>query len=301
MTAFGRSPPFRIAARPSVLEASPLLLAAKALGAGVAFAPGSVESLFLDGDARADAAGNAETQALRASLDRPDLRIVMTVVEGIYRIVARRSAGIARAADLRGKRIGTMLETSAAYFLHSTLHEAGLREADVEIVACPPLKVADALIAGEVDAIATWEPGAERTARALGSDAVEFRGAGGYRELYNLNTRAEVLADPAKRAGLVELVRAIAGACETCVHRPSEAWPVAAAASGFPVDLIEASWPHHRFTTALAPDLLDVMETEEAWLAARSDRAARPRAVLATLIDASVLAEAQVRPVTHIQ
>src|SRR5690606_18076576 len=42
----------------------------------------------------ADIATNADTQALRNSVAHPDLRIIMTVTEGFYRLVARRSAGI---------------------------------------------------------------------------------------------------------------------------------------------------------------------------------------------------------------
>src|SRR5699024_3654963 len=37
----------------------------------------------------ADAATNAETQLIRTSVDHPDLRMIMTVSEGLYRIVAR--------------------------------------------------------------------------------------------------------------------------------------------------------------------------------------------------------------------
>ncbi len=56
----------------------------------------------------ADVATHAETQALRYSTRNPDLRIILTVTQGLYRIVARRSAGIEKVADLKGKRIATI-------------------------------------------------------------------------------------------------------------------------------------------------------------------------------------------------
>ena len=62
----------------------------------------------------ADVATNAETQLLRFSVRHPDLRIIFNVTEGLYRIVARRSAGIASIADLKGKRVATIEQTSAA-------------------------------------------------------------------------------------------------------------------------------------------------------------------------------------------
>ncbi|HTQ99959.1 MAG TPA: hypothetical protein VMH83_08210, partial [Candidatus Acidoferrum sp.] len=52
-----------------------------------------------------DAATGSETQALLNSVLQPDLRIVLTLSECRYRIVARKSAGIQALADLRGKRV----------------------------------------------------------------------------------------------------------------------------------------------------------------------------------------------------
>ena len=56
----------------------------------------------------------------------PDLRIIMTVTESFYRLVARRSAGISKLADLKGKRIMVPRMTSAHYYLVAMLRSAGL-------------------------------------------------------------------------------------------------------------------------------------------------------------------------------
>ena len=50
-----------------------------------------------------------------------------------------------------------------------------------------------ALARGDVDAVSIWEPAAEQSARALGSDAVILHGPD-YRERFNLNTTATILA-----------------------------------------------------------------------------------------------------------
>src|SRR6516165_4308248 len=88
--------------------------------------------LLLEGGV--DAATNSETQALLRSVDRPDLRIVMTVAECAYRLVARRASGIAAPADLRGKKVGTPANTSSQFYLVKALRRAGLKEADVTVV-----------------------------------------------------------------------------------------------------------------------------------------------------------------------
>jgi NitT/TauT family transport system substrate-binding protein len=92
----------------------------------------------LQGSGEADVATNAETQALRLSVERPDLRIIMTVSEGLYRIVARRSAGIGSVRDLAGKRVGAFPWTSAAYYLHKELLNAGLNDDAVDIRGLSP-------------------------------------------------------------------------------------------------------------------------------------------------------------------
>src|SRR5690606_10704625 len=83
-------------------EIAPVLLASEEYYSGPsAVRMGSIANLVGDPPVRgfgeegeADLATNAETQALRYSVRHPNLRIVMTVTEGLYRVVARRSAGI---------------------------------------------------------------------------------------------------------------------------------------------------------------------------------------------------------------
>jgi sulfonate transport system substrate-binding protein len=247
----------------------------------------------LQGSGQADVATNAETQALRLSLDRPDLRIIMTVSEGLYRIVARRSAGIASVRDLAGKRVGTFPWTSAAFYLHKELKNAGLTDDAVDIRGIsPPGELSKALINGAVDAIAIWEPASQEAFDALGADAIELRTPGLYREVFNLNTTADKLADPTKRRQIVELVRAVVVACKDITERPEAVWPLTERTTGYRPELIRASWPHHRFVGTMAPDLLDVMVEEEKWIACERDRQPRPRDELAKLIDGSVLREA---------
>src|SRR5690606_37061603 len=114
----------------------------------------------------ADLATNAETQLLRESVRNPDLRIITTVTESFYRLVARRSAGISSLADLKGKRVMVPRFTSANYYLVAMLRTVGLTEADVTLVNLLPQQgdqsgmdqMSDALARGDVDVISIWEP-----------------------------------------------------------------------------------------------------------------------------------------------
>lgn len=248
----------------------------------------------------ADLATNAETQLLRESVTNPDLRIIMTVTESFYRLVARRSAGIETLADLKGKRVMLPRNTSANYYLVAMLRTVGLTEEDVELVPLPPAQgdqsgmdlMSDALANGDVDAISIWEPEPEDAIHQLGDDAVVFQDRSVYREVFNLHARATDLADPDKRRSIVAFVRAVADATEALKADPESYWQHVSGITGFTLEEISWGWPEMEFPVHIVPDMLDVLEVEEAWVAKERSREPRSREELARLIDGSVLDEA---------
>jgi sulfonate transport system substrate-binding protein len=297
----------RIYGNLSLLEMAPVLLAADRIYPGKTLVEhGSVMALWgqasdlasLSSAGQADLATNSETQALRGSVAHPDLRFIFTVAECPYRIVARRSAGIARLADLRGKRVGTQLESSGEFFLDAMLRTVGLTAADVRLehfmahTANPLSRVPDALRAGQIDAVALWEPQVQRAKAALGDDAIEFRDPAVYTEKFNLCTRQASLDDPAMRKRIVAFVRALIAAAQSLKEEPEAGWQLVAKAAELDMETVRGSWPCFNYPVTLASDLLDVFTRQEPWIASVQKRAPRSRAVLADLIDGSVLKEA---------
>lgn len=300
--------PLRIYGNLSLLEMAPVLLAADGIypggtvlehGGVMALWGGSSDIASLESSGQADLALNSETQALRGAVVNPDLRFIFTVAECPYRIVARRSAGIARLADLRGKRVATQLESSGEFFLDAMLRTAGLTAEDVTRVhymahtARPISQVPEALKRGEIDAVALWEPQPHRARVALGGDAIEFRDPVVYTEKFNLCTKQANLVHPAMRRRIVEFVRALIAAARRLKSEPEGAARLVAKAAGLDIDTVHGSWPCFNFPGTLAPDLLDVFERQEPWIAKLQRRAARNREALARLIDDSVLREAR--------
>lgn len=280
------------------IELSPVLVAANRFyPEPMAVGEGGITRIT---SGEADLATNAETQLLRESLTNPDLRIIMTVTESFYRLVARRSAGIETLADLEGKRVMLPRNTSANYYLVAMLRTVGLTEDDVVIVNLPPAQgdqtgmdqMSDALARGEVDAISIWEPEPEDAIRTLGSDAIVFQDRSVYREVFNLHARAPDLADPDKRRSIVAFVRAVAQATEALKSNPDADWPHVSGVTGFTVEEISWGWPEMEFPVRIIPDMLDVLEEEEVWVAKERNRSPRSRDELARLVDRSVVEEA---------
>jgi NitT/TauT family transport system substrate-binding protein len=301
-------PALRIYGNLSLLEMAPVLLAADRIHPGMTVIEhGSVMALWgkssdiasLESAGQADVALNSETQALRASVGNPDLRFIFTVAECPYRIVARRSAGIERLADLRGKRVATQLESSGEFFLDAMLRTVGLTAEDVVRVhfmahtGKPISRVPEALKSGDLDAVALWEPQPQRAKVAIGTDAIEFQDPAVYTEKFNLCTKQANLDDRAMRARIVAFVRSLIVAAQQLKAAPETGRLLVAKAAQLDIETVRGSWPRFDYPGTLAVDLLERFERQEPWIAKVQRRAPRSRDALARLIDDSVLREAR--------
>jgi ABC-type nitrate/sulfonate/bicarbonate transport system substrate-binding protein len=197
--------PFTVAVNTATLEAAPVYIAVARGGqANYRFINGGVRSLLNGG---AHAATNAETQMLLAIDANPKIRMLFTLADGLYRIVAKRSAGIRTLADLNGKRVVLPRNTSAHYSLVRLLATAGVQEADVTIVTASNTEMALTMVKGEADAISMWEPESQNAVDALGTDAIVFSAKGVYREGFSFYSTTDVLSDPRRRKELVGFSR----------------------------------------------------------------------------------------------
>jgi NitT/TauT family transport system substrate-binding protein len=285
----GPYPAITLAGLTTAIELAPVRLAANGIyPAKVNVTSGGVDNLF--GSNPALVATNAETQALRSSVQHKNLRIIFTVCEGLYRIVAKKSAGISTLADLKGKTVDYSSGTSSAYFLHQMLGLVNLSEGDVKTGSAP-----SANSGGQ--AAAFWEPNMQQYAASIQeADRIEFQkddqGHEVYRELFNLHATAESLADPSKRRTIVGFVRSLITASEQIRTDPSNVYSLLTGPTGVNRSVLEQSLKYERYAGTLVSDVLDQLTSEEVWHAKNNSRSARSRAELEKLIDPSVLQDA---------
>ena len=285
--------PFTVAVATAVVEAATVYMAKEGpFGSQFHYINGGVRTLQNNG---AHAAGNATTQMLVVLRDNPKVRLLFTLVNGNYRIVAKRSAGIRTLADLKGKRVVTPRNTSAHYHLVALLRTAGLQESDVTIVSAPATAMAAAVAKGDADAISMWEPESQNAVEALGKDAITFQDNKVYRELYSIYSTTDVLNDPRRRKELVAFVRELIAQTANLRKEPTKYFDLISRVTKHPAPQIARSWEHHGFPLAVAPDLLNILVEEEKWVAAGQSRPPRSRAELAGFIDTSIIEEARKR------
>jgi len=284
----------KIAVNATTIESAPIFLAERTPKVQIVPVPNGREAMaqLLRGDV--DAATGSETQMLLNSIAEPGIRIIITLAEARYRIIARQSAGIHRIEDLRGKKVAATVNTSSEYFLGEMLRKAGmLLDTGVRFVNLEGPDMPAALKRGDVDAVAIWEPHAQNSLEALGSDAVDFQNASVYRERFNLNTTTKVLRDSVKRRTLVEFLRTVRRASDLARRQPVQAGMLLTPFIHTPAATIEHVWNRFAFPANLPGDLPGVLSDVESFVAAVQHRQPRRRMDLASLIDASVLAEAR--------
>lgn len=289
-----------IAAAFSVVEYTPALFAKDHYkGEGtIQLFNGGVPNLF--SNSTIDLATNAETQALRNYNTHKNLRIIYTVAEVAYRLTAKKS--IAKLTDLKGRRVGAIPSTSSAYFVERLLVNAGLSSSDYTLVfgngcfasPCAPGTLPAMLKNGSVDAIGFWEPTIQLAIDEIGADQVSvFQDAKVYREIFNLHTTAEKLADPKSRKNIVELIRALDFVLPTFQNEPDKVIPTVAEKVGTDAKVLKEAWPVHKWNGTIPSDLIDVLVEEDKYLANVEKREAMSREVLEPLVDWSVLKEAR--------
>ena len=85
-------------------------------------------------------------------------------------VVANKSHGISTAKDLKGKTIAVASGTSSEVILNYVLADAGLTKDDVTLTEMKVDGMTTAMIAGLIDACATWSPNTITLEEQLGDD-----------------------------------------------------------------------------------------------------------------------------------
>ncbi len=106
-------------------------------------------------------------------------------------IVARRDRGIARPGDLKGKKIGVPLGTTAHFFLDSFLLANNIDMQQVTLIDIKPAEMAAALDNGKLDAVSTFNPTLKQLENTLGNTGTVFYGEALYTETFCVAAKQE--------------------------------------------------------------------------------------------------------------
>jgi ABC-type nitrate/sulfonate/bicarbonate transport system substrate-binding protein len=224
------------------------------------------DAVVLLRDGRADVAIAFETPSIRAAFADPRVRILSTLHRSMEntRLVARRDRGVVAVSDLRGRRIGVPFGTNAEFFLDVLLRFEGLQRSQVTVVDVAPDAALDGLVDGTLEAVALFDPGAQRAEDALAENASVLH-TELYLEASLLLTRDDVVAS--RRPALEALIRGLACGERLARERPDDV--VATLRERLPgvgTLHLERQLARVRWGLGLDHVLLELLRREREWL-----------------------------------
>jgi NitT/TauT family transport system substrate-binding protein len=211
-----------------------------------------------------DTAMASDFAGVRDTLNGHDVKIHATLSKSeAFFIVANKDSGISTPASLKGKKIGFTSKTVGEFFLGQFLTFNKLTMGDIKKTDLPPAALADALVSGQIDAAALFEPNAYKAQARLGDKAVRVAVQSGqhiYSQLYSTGRFAHERPEAMKR-----YMRALVEAESFVRKNNSEARAIVAKRLKYDQAYIDYIWPQFAFEVSLDQELLLNMDDEARW------------------------------------
>ena len=216
-------------------------------------------------DGKADFATVAETPIMFSVL-KGDRIFVIANIESSSKnnaVLARPDAGIARAIDVKGKRIGFTPGTTSDFFLDSFLTAQGLTRREIAPVPLKPDEMQDAMLTGKVDAVSTWNYPLTQIRHQLGAQAVVHYDSQIYTDTFNIAAKQDfVQRNPQTVTGFL---RALIQAEDFVAKHQQEAQDIVTAAVKVDKELVKEVWDVFVYQVKLDQNLLITLEDETRW------------------------------------
>ena len=212
------------------------------------------------------AVGVTEFPLVGRVLQKEKIRTIASFAKSdIIYLVARQDRGIAKVTDLKGKRVGTTIGTIAEFYLGRFLNLNGMNMQDVTLVDVKtPAEWVNAVVAGDIDAIATAQPYANSAKERLGPNAVAWP-AQSNQPLYALIISTDEWI--AKHPELVtRFLTALAQAEEYAFRNPTEARAIVQERLDLDAAYMDTVWSQNQFSLTLDQSLVLAMEDEARWM-----------------------------------
>ena len=216
-------------------------------------------------DGKADFATVAETPVMFSVLKGDKIFVIANIESSNVNnaVLARPDAGIVKAADVKGKRIGFTPGTTSDFFLDSFLTAQGLTRKEITPVPLTPNEMQEALQTGKVEAVSSWNYTLTQIKHQLGAQAVIFYDRQIYTETFNIAAMQDfVQRNP---QAITRFLRALIQAEDFVAKNPQEAQDIMAAAIKVDKELVREVWDAFNYQVRLEQNLLITLEDETRW------------------------------------
>jgi ABC-type nitrate/sulfonate/bicarbonate transport system substrate-binding protein len=213
---------------------------------------------------KADLATSSEAVVMFTSYERQDVAILASFVTSMedVKVIAGANSQIRSAADLTGKRVGTIIGSASHYYLDTLALLNGSEPRDIALVALQPEEMASALQKAEVDAIAVWQPYAYRTERQVAGSR-PLADDGFYILSFNLVAAKTLLGK--RDEDVVKLLRALQRAEDYISQQPDKAKALLSDRLALDPVYVDWLWSRYRYRLTLDQSLINSLESEARW------------------------------------
>lgn len=180
------------------------------------------------------------------------------------KILARKSKGINRPSDLRGKRIATVRATTAHFYIDKFLVLNKIPRDEVDIIFVTKKQLPKIIAAGEVDAICQHGMSIENAKKALKNDWVIFQDGSIHRKPVSLVVPKIWLSEKTEQTK--KMLKAILKADKFIQTNTDESIRIIAKAKGYPFEAMsEAVRNEIKYDLSLKQFLYMMLENMEQW------------------------------------
>jgi NitT/TauT family transport system substrate-binding protein len=227
------------------------------------YAKAAVEAVIAG---KADLAFAADTPFVLATLAGEKLYIlaVVATTERYNAIVARTDRGISSPRNLKGKRIGAALGTTAHFFLESFLSAQGMGMNEVVVVDIKPGEEARKAIAeGTIDAVSYWSYFAKQMVLQLGEKGAIFYDDSLYSDTGIITCRQDYAK--AHPEAIRKVLGALVRAADLATGYPQESKRIVAEGAKAERTLVEGEWDAANFEVGIGQALMVNLEDQTRW------------------------------------
>lgn len=222
------------------------------------------EALEMTLAGKADIAAVATLPLAHAMASGATPRILAAISKSDHEhsVVARRDRGIAQSADLKDKTIGILAGTSAQFYLEALLTNANVARNNVHMKRITPQASQNAIVGGEVDAVALFSPWDKRAAQALGASGIVFAPS---LHTTHWTLTSDARFPDARPTAAKKLLRTLLDAQALAVERRGASLDVVAREMEIPRADLDDYWKLHSFDVQLPQSLIVTLEREMLW------------------------------------
>ncbi len=213
----------------------------------------------------ADLGVTSETPFMHAVLNGKKIYALATILTAgkHLAIVARKDRGISTVEDLKGKTIGVTLGTNGEYFMETVLLLNSISREEIQVLNLKPGQMFDAIMKGEVDAIATWNTQMYKIRKELGEKGSSFYADGVYAASFVLAARQDYVH---KNPEIVnKFLRALITASAFIQTHPEESKEIASEYLKIDPQLLKELSAIYHFKVSLDQSFLVTLENQSEW------------------------------------